>query len=256
MTLRSILHRVLAQAAAAGTAAAGVESLGNAGVDLTARGVRLLAEDARKFVVRNAREGRDAPVACGSAVPRVDTVLPDHSIMSDADAASAARSRFALRRVMEAHVERWLAGTWMHPLLEARAASPAAVKLSLRRSSGYLVRGNGRDALWPCAHANGSPEDARVILVLDDGGDASCNASSDSSPSFTMSDPRGAGAYALPALLQMGSDATVCARTSDLWAVPPGVPLTFPPHFLSRSRAFLIAHFEVRQPLCVAHVPH
>ena len=239
-----------AQAAAAGTAA-GVESLEDAGVDLTARGVQLLREDVRQFVARRAREASGARMACGSAVPHVDAVLPERSAVSDGDGApdhaSVAQSRLAVRRLIEAHVERWVAGTWMHPLLDARASRPAAVKLSMRRASGYLLRGNGRDALWPCADAQGSAEDARAILVLDDGGDGACNASSDSSASWTMSDPRGASAYAQAPLLQLGSDAPVCARTSEIWVVPPGVPLTFAPHFLPRSRIVMIAHFEVPQ---------
>lgn len=249
----SIYHARLAEssvteAAAATESAVGAESLADAGVDLTMRGVQLLSEEARKFVVKTVEEKKNAHMACGYSPPVIHNVLLDHLTQSDSNGQESlyARSRFALRRLLEVHVERWVAGTWMHPLLEARAAYAAAVKISIDESAGYVLRANGRDAIWPCAA--GSRRDgsgaATVILVLDDAGDPWCNSSSSGrrgTSTWWMSDPRGSSAYRLPPLFQMGADANVCGRASEVWVIPPGVPLTFPPHESLRSRVLLVA---------------
>ena len=137
----------------------------------------------------------------------------------------------------------------MHPLLEARSASAAAVKMSIAASSGYMLRANGQDAIWPCAGASRrNAGRAAVILVLEDGEPGCTDSSSGgnrSASTWWMSDPRGGSAYRLPSLFQMGADANVCARTSEVWVIPPGVPLTFPPHRWSRSMVLLVADVKV-----------
>ena len=245
----SIYHAQLGEASVTQAAAATVAAVDNAVVDLTSSGVQELTEEVRRFVARTARETRNARVPCGYSPPHVDNVLLGRlSAAADGDEALYARSRFALRRLLEAHLERWAAGTWMHPLLEARSASAAAVRMSIAASSGYMLRANGRDAIWPCAMASRRAAGlAAVILVLDDG-DQGCNNSSSgnsSASTWWMSDPRGGSAYRLPALFQLGADANVCARTSEVWVIPPGVPLTFPPHRSLRSRILVVADVKV-----------
>ena len=154
-----------------------------------------MLQDVRQYIVQNARESRGLSERCGSAVPRVDNLL-----LSANDAAgdvqpqhSRFRARLLLRRLLEAHIERWTVATWLHPLLEARAASAAATKISISASRGYRISGNSQHALWPCAFRAAPPPAARLVLVLDDAGDPFCNASSSpshSSPSLTAESSR------------------------------------------------------------------
>jgi hypothetical protein len=224
------------RSAAMASVQAGVGTFQSSFENFETGSVEWLGEQTRRFVVRSAQEPRAQHEACGHSPPRVDSVLPERLDLSEGD---DARARFALRRLLEVHVERWAAGTWMHPLLETRGASAGAVKVRLGSSQGYVLRANGHDALWPCSGVSG----ALVILVLDDGGDQVCR---NSSTTWWMSDPRGAGSYSMPPLMQMGTDANVCGRTSEVWVLPAGIPVTFPPHHLTRSRVILRAEVEVQ----------
>ena len=263
----NLYHSTLSDAAAMQAAAdtavqPGVRTFDSAATERSPSGILRISELTRQFVVRSAREHQDASAPherCGGHTPPLTAnVLPDRFDPREGDNQEL-HARLALRRLIEVHIERWAAGTWMHPLLEWRGTEPGAVRLRLGASHGYVLRGNGRDALWPCAGESWrATRAASVVLVLDDAGDPSCNTSSpffarddrggggsQGSSTIWMTDPRGASAYSAPALIQMGADTHICGRIGEIWLVPPGVPLAFPPHRLPRSRVVLVAEVTV-----------
>lgn len=144
-----------------------------------------------------------------------------------------------LEQLLEQHVERFIAATWKHPLLDSKAAFDAAVTLEIVDSWAVWVRGDARDHILPWDRLQAHT--LIGVLALSDAGDPSCNSSSSS---LRVLDPRGSASASLPPLLQLGAFCTLCLRSGDLWLLPSASSFHFPPHSNRLDRSILL--FSVR----------